>query len=107
MSDFWISTIIVGLVTTFIFRGGFIIFGTTKPFPKIIEEFLDYIPVAAMFAIASAHILFTQTEQSLEFSLIEIIAGAIALISAWLSKNLFITLSVGMSALWIVQYFIA
>ncbi len=102
---FWLSIIIIGIATVFL-KGGFIIFRPAKPFPKIVEKFLEYVPIAAMFAIASIHIIFERTGQELAFSPDKIIAGLITLIDAWYSKNLFITLGAGMGSLWLLHYFL-
>lgn len=103
---FWVSTLIVGFVTLFVFRGGFIIFKPTKPFPKIVEDFLDYVPVAAMFAIAGTHMIFIQDEDMLDFAPDKILAGVVTFVAAWFSRNLFVTLAVGMSSLWLIHYFV-
>lgn len=104
---FWTSILIVGFITTFLFRGSFIIFTPAKRFPKIVEEFLDYIPIAAMFAIAATHILFIENPGGLNIAPDKIIAGIIAFMTGWLSKNLFATLAAGMIGLWAIKYFIA
>ena len=105
MMYFWISILTVGALTLAM-RSGFIVFNSKKQFPKIVDEFLDYVPVCAMIAIASAHIIYSRSENELVFNPEQILAGIVTLIIAYISKNLFFTLACGMGSIWVIQYFL-
>lgn len=104
MMTYWISILIVGFVTTVIFRGGFILFQPFEKFPQWFEEFLDYVPIAAMFALSAAFIIFEKDAGGMSWSIPQIAAGVATAIIAYISKRMVVTLIGGMVALYIAQY---
>ena len=102
---FWITILAVGFLT-YAMRCSFILFRSKKEFPPLVEDFLDYVPVSAMIAIASAHIIYSKLGGELIIDPQQILASIVAAVIGYTTKNLFLTLAFGMGSLWIIQYFV-
>jgi branched-subunit amino acid transport protein len=69
--------------------------------PATLMRALKFIPPAVLTAIIVPAIL-APTEQGIDFSLTNdyLIAGIVTVLIAWRTKNLLLTLAIGMAALW-------
>lgn len=100
----WLMIICMGLVT-YLERGSFILFLGNRKFPARIEKSLRLVPPAVLAALVTPAFLFR--EDTIDFSLgnHRLIAGIVAALAAWWSKNVVATILVGMTSLWLLQYF--
>ena len=105
MSSIWIVMIVVGLLT-FLIRLSFILLLERWEPPQVVRSALRYVPVAALTAIIVPELLVVN--ESLDFSLgnARLIAGVIAALVAWRSKNALWTIAAGMAVFLILNNFV-
>lgn len=99
--SFWLVMIIVG-VLTYLTRLSFIwLLRDVNLSPKI-KRALEMVPVA-VFSVIIAQALFVQNGQ-LTLTLLNprLIAGAVAVLVAWRTKNTLWTIGIGMVCLWLL-----
>ena len=103
--NIWLVMFLGGLIT-FGIRFSFIYLFGRFHIPETVREALHYVPPAVLSAIIFPE-LFLQN-QHLELSLgnHRLLAGLIAIIAAYLTKNTLVTILVGMLALALVQLFL-
>jgi branched-subunit amino acid transport protein len=73
--------------------------------PAIVIRALRFVPPAVLTAIIVPEVLYAGGE-TLDFSLgnARLIAAVLATLIAWRSKNVVLTVVVGMAALWLIQW---
>ncbi|MFK7800160.1 MAG: AzlD domain-containing protein [Anaerolineae bacterium] len=100
----WAMIICMGLVT-YAERASFVLLLGDKKFPSWLEEALRYVPPAVLSALVVPAFLYR--DQILDISLgnFRLLAGLAAALAAWWTKNVIVTISVGMICLWLLQYF--
>ncbi|MEP6896829.1 MAG: AzlD domain-containing protein [Chloroflexota bacterium] len=100
--NIWLVMLFGGLIT-FGMRFSFIYLFGRFHIPETLRKALHYVPPAVLSAIIFPE-LFLQN-QKLELSLgnHRLLAGVIAIITAYLTKNTLITILVGMLALFLIQ----
>lgn len=99
--SFWWSILIIGL-GTFLLRFSFIwAFGRGDVRPEITRA-LRFVPAAVLAALVAPSIIFLQGTTSFSISNERFWAGIIAVVVAWRANNMFLTLSSGMVALWLM-----
>jgi len=100
MSDIWIVMLSVGFLT-FLTRFSFIyLFGKWQP-PEFVTRALRFVPVAALTAIFVPEIALHEGELALSMGNIRLLAGIIAILVAWRTKNALWTIGVGMLSFWV------
>ena len=100
----WAMIVCMGLVT-YAERASFIIFLGDKKFPPWLEEALRYVPPAVLSALVVPAFLYRDEILSVSLDNHRLIAGVIAGLFAWWSKNVIVTILTGMFCLWLLQYF--
>lgn len=103
----WVTIIIVGLLTLGI-RLSFIgIIGKMRVSPMA-QQALRFVPVAVLSALIAPALFFSGSSGSLNisFSNIRLIAGMLAILVAWRTKNVLLTIFSGMACLLILQVFV-
>ena len=101
----WVTIIIVGLLT-FGIRLSFILFiGKTQILP-IARQALRFVPVAVLSALIAPALFLPRGSFDLSFSNIRLIAGIVAIFVAWRTKNVLLTIVIGMACLLILQAFV-
>ena len=100
--NLWLTIIVMGLITYFI-RLSLIIALERVQVSDIIRQALNFVPPAVLSAIIFPELL--QPGGTLDISLgnIRLISGLLATIVAWRTKNVLITIGVGMVTLWVLQ----
>jgi branched-subunit amino acid transport protein len=98
----WLSLIIIG-VLTFGLRLGFIALADRVSMPAWFERGLRFVPVAALTAILVPEILKPAGTLDLSLGNARLLAGALAVVVAWRTKNVLLTIAVGMASLLILQ----
>lgn len=98
----WLTLIIIGLLT-YAIRLSFILFFSKIDVPQLLQRALRFVPMAVLAAIILPALLLPQGTLALSYSNARLIAGIVAVIVAWRTKNVFITLIVGMGTLYLIQ----
>ena len=103
---FWILISILGVLTFFI-RGSFLVaMSNQKLHPKLLLA-LKFIPTSVLAALALPAVFLVRSN-SVQLTEVERwIAGSIALLVAWYSKNILATILSGMITLWLVKYMLS
>lgn len=98
----WLTVIAMGLVT-FAIRLIPILALERFPIPPRLRQALRFVPSAVLSAIILPELL--RPAGALDFSLgnLRLIAGLIAILVAWRTRNVLWTIAAGMGALWILQ----
>ena len=98
----WI-TIILGGAITYIIRLSFILIFSRVVIPGWLREALRFIPPAVLAAIISSEIIMYQGQIAINFGNARLMAGIVAVLVAWRTKNAILTIIIGMAVLWILQ----
>jgi branched-subunit amino acid transport protein len=98
----WLILLAVGLVT-FATRLSFIWLFRHYSVPPALQRALRYVPPAALTAIILPEMLTPGGTIDISFGNLRLIAGLLAIIVAWRTKNILLTILIGMVALLILQ----
>ncbi|GCE24486.1 AzlD domain-containing protein [Dictyobacter kobayashii] len=102
----WITIIIIGLLTLGI-RLSFIVFMGKMQVSPIVQQALRFVPIAVLSALISPALFFPHGSLEVSSSNIRLIAGILAILIAWRTKNVLLTISSGMACLLILQIFVS
>jgi branched-subunit amino acid transport protein len=97
--------IVIGLIT-FSFRLSFIALMDRLRLPLVLQRALRFVPAAALTAIIAPELFIQNGAIFISPMNVRLIAGAIAVVVAWRTKNTLLTIAVGMIALWVLQMFV-
>lgn len=100
--NIWLVMFIIGVIT-FLTRLSFIVVQDKWQMPDIVTSALNYVPTAVFTAIIVPELLLSSGSLDLSFGNTRLIAGILAGLVAWRTKNVFLTILVGMLALWLAQ----
>ncbi|GAC1690972.1 MAG: AzlD domain-containing protein [Ktedonobacteraceae bacterium] len=101
----WLTLISIGLLT-YAIRLSFILFFSKMDIPSLLQRALRFVPVAVLSAIIFPALFLPRGVLALSLSNARLLAGIIAVVVAWRTKNVFVTLVVGMGALYLLQFMI-
>jgi len=100
--NIWLVMLLGGLIT-FGMRFSLIhMFGRFEV-PETMRRALHYVPPAVLSAIISPELFLRDGVLSLSFDNTRLLAGLVAVMVAWFSKNTLITILAGMLALFLLQ----
>ena len=103
--NIWLVMVFGGLIT-FGIRFSFIyLFGRLK-IPETMRKALHYVPPAVLSAIIFPELFLRDGVLNLSFDNYRLFAGLVAIVVAWFSKNILITIIAGMIALYLLQFFL-
>ena len=102
--NIWLVILLGGLVTFLIRFSLIYLFGRFK-IPETMRQALRYVPPAVLSAIIFPELFFQDGALNLSFENTRLLAGLIAILIAWISKNTLITIIAGMMALFLLQLF--
>ena len=100
--NIWLVMFIIGVIT-FLTRLSFIVLQDKWQMPYIVSRALKFVPMAVFTAIIMPELLLSSGNMDLSFGNTRLIAGILAGLVAWRTKNVFLTILVGMLTLWLVQ----
>lgn len=103
--NLWLTIIACGIVT-FLIRFSFIAIHGRVTMPEWFTRALTFVPIAVLSAITLPEILIQ--DDGINFSPFNarLLAGIIAVIVAWRTKNVLLTIVVGMLVLWGIQFLV-
>ena len=100
--NIWLVIIITGIIT-YAIRLSFIVFFDHKDVPPKVQRWLRYVPPAVFAAIVFPEIFVHNGGVNISPSNPRLIAGLIAMLVAWRTKNVLLTILIGMATLLIIQ----
>jgi len=98
----WLTMLGMGMVT-YAIRLSFILLLGRVEIPARIRQALRFVPPAVLSAIIFPELLRPQGRLDLSPGNVRLLAGFLAALVAWRTKNILLTIAVGMGALWILQ----
>lgn len=103
MDNIWLVMLIGGLITFGIRFSLIYLFGKFE-IPQTLQKALHYVPPAVLSAIIFPELFIQDGSLNLQLTNIRLLAGIIAIITAWLTRSIMITILVGMAALFILGW---
>ena len=101
----WVTIIIIGLLTLG-FRLSFMVFMGKMRVSPMAQQALRFVPVAVLSALITPALFFPSGSLDVSLSNIRLIAGILAILVAWRTKNVLLTIFTGMACLLILQVFV-
>jgi branched-subunit amino acid transport protein len=101
----WVTIIIAGVLTLSIRLSFMAFMGKTRISP-IVQQALRFVPVAVLSALIAPALFLSRGSLDLSFTNMRLIAGILAILVAWRTKNTLLTIVVGMACLLILQAFV-
>lgn len=105
MNSFWLTILIVGILTFGIRLSFIVILDRWQP-PDIIQRSLRFVPVAVLTAIIVPELVMPGGRVDISIGNLRLLAGFVAILVAWKTKNIVWTIIAGMGVLLGLQYFI-
>jgi branched-subunit amino acid transport protein len=102
MSTIWLAMIGVGILT-FLTRLSFIALLERWQAPLIVQRALRFVPIAVLTAIVIPELVLKDAIINLHPDNPRLLAGLVAILVAWKTKNVTITIVAGMTVLWLLQ----
>ncbi len=96
------AIIIGGMIVTFLTRLSFIVILPPERLPNIMQRGLRFVPPAILAAIVLPELLLPEGVVDISLHNFQLIAGTLAAIVAWRTRNTWLTILVGMLALWVL-----
>lgn len=101
--NIWLILLIGGLIT-FLTRFSFIYLFGRFHIPETVRKALHYVPPAILSAIVFPELLLPNGGLNLSFGNFRLLAGLVAVLVAWFSRNTLVTILAGMAALLLLQF---
>ena len=102
--NIWVVILLGGLITFGMRFSLIYLFGRFE-IPETMRRALHYVPPAVLSAIVFPELFFRDGLLNLALDNYRLLAGVIAVLVAWFSKNILITIIAGMIALFLLQFF--
>lgn len=96
----WLPALAVAGLVTFATRLSFIALLGRVDVPPFFRRALRYVPPAVLSAIIFTEVLVRDGAPDLSPGNVRLLAGAAAAVVAWRTRNVLLTIAVGMAALW-------
>jgi branched-subunit amino acid transport protein len=98
----WLTILGAGIIT-FAIRLSLIALMGRVEVPPLIQRALRFVPPAVLSAIIFPELLMRNGALDASLGNTRLLAGVLAALVAWRTKNVLLTIGVGMAALWILQ----
>ncbi|MBI5825760.1 MAG: AzlD domain-containing protein [Chloroflexi bacterium] len=103
--NIWLVIMIGGLITFGIRFSLIYLLGEGKfEIPETLRKALHYVPPAVLSAIIVPELFIRDGNFDLSLTNTRLLAGIIAIVTAWFSRNTLLTILVGMAALFLLQW---
>ncbi len=103
---FWLMLLIIGLITYAIRLSCIGLLGQ-REMPALLLKALRFVPIAVLPAIILPQLFLRNNTLVLSVQNPRWIAGILAAIVAWRTRNVLLTILVGMVALWVLQFLLS
>ncbi len=103
MNSFWLTMAILG-VLTFGIRLSFIIILDRWETPPILQRGLRFVPIAVLAAIIAPELVMPGGTLNISPTNLRLLAGIVAMLVAWKTKNIVWTIVVGMGVLLVLKF---
>ncbi len=100
------TILIMGMVTYAIRLSMFVLYGRLQ-LPEWLMRALNYVPAAVLTAIIAPELFLPGGTLDLSLSNLRLIAGLVAILVAWRTRNVLLTVVAGMGTLWLLQALVA
>ena len=100
--NIWLVMLIGGLITFGMRFSLIFLFGKFEV-PQTMRKALHYVPPAVLSAIIFPELLYHANQIDLSLGNVRLLAGIVAILVAWFSKNTLLTILAGMIALLLLQ----
>ncbi len=100
----WLVLVISGLATYFI-RASFLVNAGRLQLSYTVRRALRFVPVAALTALIVPELLMPQGRLAVTLDNHRLVAGFVAVLIAWRTRNTLLTIGAGMAALWLLMIF--
>lgn len=100
--NIWLVMVIGGLITFGMRFSLIFLFGRFE-IPETMRKALHYVPPAVLSAIIFPELLYKADQIDFSFGNIRLLAGIVAILVAWYTKNTLLTILAGMLALLLLQ----
>jgi branched-subunit amino acid transport protein len=104
--NIWLAMLFGGLIT-FGMRFSFIYLFGRFQVPETMRRALHYVPPAVLSAIIFPELFLHEGALNVSLDNVRLLAGLIAVVVAWVSRNTLVTILAGMAALFLLQYLLA
>ncbi len=102
-AQLWGVIILSGIITYSIRLSFILVFGQ-REIPLWLKRALRFVPPSVLTAIVFPELLINGGKFSLAYDNTRLIAGIVAILVAWRTKNAVLTIIVGMGVLWLMQW---
>lgn len=102
----WVTIIIVGLLTLGIRLSFMVFMGKLQISPRT-QQALRFVPIAVLSALIAPALFFPGGSFDVSLSNARLIAGILAILVAWRTKNVLLTIFSGMACLLLLQVFVS
>ena len=99
----WLTILLAGLAT-YVIRLSFIQLFANREIPPFVLRALQFVPPAVLTAIIAPELFLQDGSLSLSLANGRLVAGLIAILVAWRTKNVVLTILVGMGTMWLIQW---
>ncbi len=99
----WMPVLVLAGLVTFATRLSFIALLGRLETPPLLTRALRFVPPAVLSAIIFPELLVREGALRLNLGNARLVAGVIAAAVAWRTRNILLTIAVGMCALWTLQ----
>ncbi|MCB0037986.1 MAG: AzlD domain-containing protein [Anaerolineales bacterium] len=105
MNGLYVWSVIGGAaVITYLLRLSFVILLDKFTMPAVVERSLRFVPAAVITAIVVPALVFREGQLDLSVGNERLLAGLLAAVVAYYSRNILVTIAAGMVALWLIQW---
>jgi len=103
--NIWLIIVLAGMLT-FLTRLSFIWLFNHMTLPWQLRKALKYVPPAVLAVIIFQEILIRDGNFAITSGNTRLLAGVIAIVTAWRTRSTLLTIGIGMTALVILNYFL-
>ncbi len=100
--NLWLTLILAGLLT-FAIRLSFIVLLGRVEMPPWFGRVLRFVPIAVLSAIIAPELLSHSGTLQVSIENTRLLAGILAVLVAWRTRSVLLTIGAGMAGLWILQ----
>lgn len=90
-------------VGTFLIRVSFLLLFSNREVPPLLSRALRFVPASVLSALVIPQILTCNNALMISLANPQVIAGIVAAVVAWRTKNVLLTILSGMIVLWMLQ----